>query len=113
LLSRLYSGYNPSTGTLNPGWEWDYAYDTRTNPLLLNEHYEAIFLLMYEYNPQPHGSLFSINNVQQMDFIDYNYPTSSRTTTITYTYDPSGRPVSAVVTENPGAFVSTIKYYYQ
>jgi hypothetical protein len=113
LLSLRQSIYNPSTGTLNMAWEWNYTYDTQINPLHLYEHYEAILMRLYEFNRSPHGELFSMNNIQQMDFIDINIPSNSLTTTITYTYDPSGRPVSAVVTENPSAVVSNITYYYQ
>jgi len=79
------------------------TYDTKTNPLQLNNEAFAI----------GRPDFISANNGTKVEFIDVNDPTSNQTITFTYTYNSNNRPITATSTQNPGAGIRTYKFYYQ
>jgi YD repeat-containing protein len=95
--------YDLSSGTSNHVSTITYAYDSRVNPLRLNN--EALVI----GNPV----LLSANNVATGQFEDVITPANNITITNTYTYNSFNKPLSGITTQNPGNMVSDNSFYYQ
>jgi hypothetical protein len=99
------SAFDPTTMALEPVSQLDYVYDNKTNPLVLKDKSEAIVILR--------STSISSNNVLSSTFNDLTDPTNNFTIANVFTYNSSGKPLTAVSTQNPGATVSNVTYYYQ
>jgi hypothetical protein len=80
-----------------------YTFDTKTSPLIFNNEAFAI----------GHPDWISVNNGTKVEFTDVSDPSNNQTIAFTYTYNNSNMPATGVSTQNPGAVVSNITYYYQ
>jgi hypothetical protein len=97
--------FNLLAGNFNPVSELNATYDTKVNPLRLSTNNEGVILLK--------PNLFSPFNTLQTQFTDANTASNNYTVSVVFTYNSKNKPVSGVSTENPGAIVSDITYYYQ
>jgi hypothetical protein len=81
----------------------NYTYDTKSTPLKMDK--EGIIL----NRPAFYGK----NNATKTEFVDAADPANNFTDIIAYTYNSTGRPLTAVSTQTPAGTVSNISYYYQ
>jgi hypothetical protein len=67
--------------------EQSMEYDSKTNPLKLGV--ESILLNRHQY--------YGDNNLTKVTIIDYDMPSLSQEVTLTYTYNASGKPLTAAI----------------
>ncbi len=90
------------TGQYDASTETIYEYDAKKNPLAIGT--EA-FLIS---NP----GLSASNNPTKIMIVDLTDPTQNITITTTYTYNNSGKPITATNTYQGLGFTGTTTYYY-
>ncbi|HZF64670.1 MAG TPA: hypothetical protein VEZ55_09300 [Chitinophagaceae bacterium] len=94
--------YDETTGTYDAYLETAYEYDTKVNPLNIGA--EAFLL--------GDLSLASKNNRTKVTSTDLTDPDNNDVTTITYVYNTSDKPASAVLASSTGGNVQ-VTYTYQ
>jgi len=80
-----------------------FTYDTKLSPL----HFDNESFAM------GHAEWFSVNNIIGEQLSDSNGPVDDQTVTTVYTYNPSTKPKSSVITITPPTSTSNMSYYYQ
>ena len=95
--------YDLSNGSTDLVATVTYTYDTKVNPLHLNN--EAFVI------GKPES--ISVNNIVMAQYNDLTDPTNNITFSNTYTYNSANKPATGISTQNPGNIVSNGAYYYQ
>lgn len=92
------------------GVEWEEVgeqtmeYDSKVNPLKLGA--EAVVLNRHQY--------YGDNNLTKVTIIDYDMPSMSQEVTLTYTYNNSGKPLTAAIAlPGAGGFTLPATFKYQ
>jgi hypothetical protein len=80
-----------------------YTYDSKTSPLILTNEAFAIGF----------PNWIVLNNVIKSEFIDVADPSNNITITGTHTYNNSNKPLTSTLTQNPGAIIRNVSFYYQ
>jgi hypothetical protein len=92
-----------SSGTEDLVATLKYTYDTKTSPLILDNEAFAI----------GHADWVATNNAIKSEFVDVTDPSNNITIIGAYTYNSSNKPLTSIVTQNPGAIVRNVSFYYQ
>ena len=94
--------HNPLSGVFTLSIIYTYMYDTKVNPMKLNN--EAILLYRFP--------LFGANNALRIQSKFISNPAFDSNSDLVFTYT-GNKPQTAVSTDMPGAIVSNITYFYQ
>jgi hypothetical protein len=103
------STHDPATGTDDPVSTIKYIFDTKTSAL----NAAAMFSTLNEVFAIGHGDWISVNNATKIEIIDIATPANNQSSTVTYTYNSSNRPVAGVNTRSPGGIIDNLSFYYQ
>jgi hypothetical protein len=96
------SVYDDASSSYQDDYTQTFTYDTKASPLILGV--EGIAIGYYNW--------YSSNNVVKLVAVSSTDPTQNETQTVTYTYNSSNRPLTAITAVQGGpTFNSTYSYY--
>jgi hypothetical protein len=97
------TAWNDMTGTMKETAKYKFTYDDKTNPMKVNGE----FIL----TGQPERA--SKNNMVKMEMTDMMTGGNNVELASVFSYDASGKPATAVVTQQPGNVKTNYTFYYQ